>query len=378
MQLADFGAEVIKVEHPARGDETRHWGPPFNAQSGNSAYFESVNRGKQSVALDFSHPRGANAAQLLAQKSDVIVENFLPGVLQKYKLDYASVRQDNPNVVYCSITGYGQSGAWSKRAGYDFIIQGESGLTALGGEADGRMMKTGVAVCDVLAGLNAAQAVLAALFRRRQTGQGAHIDISLLDCAASALVNVAQAALQTGQPAARFGNHHPHIVPYGDFFAKDEPFNLAIGNDRQFAALCDILHKKEWPAKFGTNPQRVGARETLIELLNEEFKTRCAAHWIELCAQNGIPAGRVCNIADTLHSDHARHRQLWRQTPAGKLMTTPLAFRGEEKSAPSLPPALGRHTVQVLQNIAGLSEDQIKELQKLNIIAKENENERLA
>lgn len=373
MQLAEFGAEIIKVEHPDGGDDTRGWGPPFHPRTGNSAYFESVNRGKKSVAADFSRDGGGVCK--LAARSDVVVENFLPGALKKYRLDYDSVRRENPNVVYCSITGYGQTGEWSGRRGYDFIIQGESGLMALGGAADGEAYKTGVAVCDILAGLHAAQAILAALFRRAGDQKGAHIDISLFDCAVAALVNVAQASLQTGEPAKRFGNHHPHIVPYGAFFAADGAFNIAAGNDRQFAALCEVLQKPQWAKaeEFCDNPRRVANRDKLVAMLNAELRRKPADEWLAGLRARGVPAGKVLNVAETLALPHAKQRALWREQDGVKLMRAPARFCGEESPAPSPPPTLGAHTDSVLRDIAGLSANAAAELRRRNIIGGETQ-----
>ena len=340
-QLSDFGATVIKIEAAEGGDQTRHWGPPFNARTGVSAYFESVNRNKKTLLCDLK--QSATAVREIAKSADVVVENSLPEMLAKYQLDYPSLAAANPALVYCSITGYGQSGDWRGRPGYDFIIQGESGLMALGGEANGEAMKTGVAVCDVLAGLNAAQAIMAALLRRRQSGQGAHIDISLLDCAVAALVNVAQAAKLTGQPAARYGNHHPHIVPYGMFYAADGPINIAVGGDQQFARLCDILQKPQWATdvRFANNPARVQNRNILLPLLDECFAAHPTDYWLQHCHQTGIPAGQVLNIAQTLQLPHIQQRQLWHDTKDASLPNSPVAFCDEPKPQPQYPKTLG-------------------------------------
>ena len=367
MHLADFGAEVIKIEHPQGGDETRLWGPPFDSQTGLSAYFQSVNRGKKSVAADFAKDNGA--VRKLAAKCDVVIENFPPDSLKKYKLDFESVRAENSAVIYCSITGYGQSGEWKNRRGYDFIMQGESGLMALGGEASGAPCKTGVAICDIFAGLHSAQAIFAALLRREKNGEGAHIDISLFDCAIAALVNVGQATLMTGESAKRFGNDHPHIVPYGSFFAKDEMFNLAAGNDRQFASLCEVLQKPEWAKTFYGNPNRVQNREKLIAMLNAEFRKKTADEWIAACRKRGVPAGKVLNPAEALQLPHAKSRELLQTSAAGEtLMQTPIRFCGEQKPRSSSPPKLGAHTDKTLQTIAGLSPDEIRNLRAQNKI----------
>lgn len=361
MQLADMGAEVIKVENPDGGDETRQWGPPFGGDGGASAYFESVNRGKKSAAINFSKPRGAALVRDLAKKADVLVENFLPGALEKYGLGCDSLREANPDLIICSITGYGQDGEWSGRPGYDFIIQGESGLMALGGEPGGPPYKTGVAVCDVLAGLNAAQAILAALLRRARGGGGARIDISLFDCAVCALVNVAQAALQTGKPAARCGNDHPHIVPYGAFRAADGDFNLAAGNDRQFAALADILDQPDWArGEFATNPGRVRGRERLLDMLNREFARKPKAHWLRACRERSIPAGETLNVIDALALPHVASRGL--ATDGARRLNSPLRFEGEAQHESAPPPRLGADTDAVLHDLLGFSASEMRTL----------------
>ena len=370
MQLADFGATVIKVENPDGGDETRHWGPPFNERSGLSAYFETANRGKKSAAINFSKPEGAKAVRRLAQNADVLVENYRPGGLKKYGLDYDSIHAINPGLVYCSITGYGQTGEWSERPGYDFIIQGESGLMALGGETDGTPAKTGVAVCDVWAGLHASQAILAALLRRANTGKGAHIDISLFDCAVATLVNVAQSALCAGRRAKRYGNHHPQIVPYGDFFASDESFNLAAGNDRQFAAVCAIIGREEWASdkRFCDNPSRVKNREELIPMLNAEFGREKAEHWLRLFHRDNVPAGRTLNVYDALNTPHALSRGLWKEGEAGKMLSAPARFDGGFCASAESSPRLGSHTAWALRELGGMSDDDIESLRRQNII----------
>ncbi len=369
MQLADLGATVLKIEHPNSGDDTRAWGPPF-AFDRTAAYFCAVNRGKQSVAVDLNAAEGQSIVRRLAAAADVIVENFKPDSLAKRRLDYESVRRENPSVIYCSVTGYGQTGEWKNRGGYDFIIQGECGLMAASGEADGSPMKAGVAVCDILAGLNATLGILAALFRREKTNGGAYLDIALLDCAASAMANVAQAALMEKKPPRRFGNHHPHIVPYGVFSASDGEFNLAVGNDSQFASLCKIIGEEKLAkdSRFAKNPSRVKYRDELIPLLNSAFAFRPADDWLDQFNRAGIPSGKVMNVWEMLSNAHAKSRELIADAGGIPTVASPLRFNNSEKASLSPPPILGEHTESALRRHLNFDKDAIADLHRKNII----------
>ncbi len=384
MMLGDLGATVIKIES-LNGDDTRTWGPPFfpdkseentaHKTPGESAYYLSVNRNKKSLALDFSHTSGKSIVQALAQQADVVIENFRPGSLKKYGLDYQNISQKNPRVVYCSITGYGQFGEKSLTSGYDFIIQGESGFMAITGDVQGEPMKVGVAICDVLAGYNACIGILAALLRRQKTGQGELIDISLLDCSLASLVNVASNVLVNKAPARRFGNHHPNIVPYGSFLAQDRTFNLAIGNDRQFEDFARLTGKKEWTQadQYASNRQRVEKRESLIQKINEVLQTKPAMHWIQACKKNRIPAGLVCSLDETLASGHSQKRKMTRTLldhPYGKLDTvsSPIFFQNEAIEQYTAPPLLGEHSEQILKEQLAMPQAEIRELLDKKII----------
>ena len=273
--LADLGADVIKIERPGRGDDTRSWGPPYlhHAETGEptseSAYYLSANRGKQSVAVDMAHPKGQELIRQLATEVDVVVENFKVGGLAKYGLDYASLREINPRLVYCSITGFGQDGPYASRAGYDLLIQGMSGLMSLTGDADGEPQKTGIAICDLMTGMYASNAILAALHARETIGRGQHIDMALLDTAVAWLANQGMNHLCSGNVPRRMGNAHPSLVPYQVLEVADGEINLAVGNDTQFRAFAKAAGHEEWAddERFATNPARVKHREQLLALM---------------------------------------------------------------------------------------------------------------
>ena len=312
MTLADLGAEVIKVEQPGQGDDTRTWGPPFadagGGQRGDAAYFLCVNRGKKSVTIDFTRPEGQQLIQSLARRSDVVIENFKVGGLAKYGLDYPSLHRINPRLVYCSITGFGQTGPCRHRAGYDFMIQGMSGLMSITGLPDGAPggmpMKVGVAVFDVLCGLYAAIGVLAALAHRDRTGRGQHIDLALLDVQVAALANQALNYLVSGRPPGRLGNAHPNIVPYEVFQAADGHFILAVGNDGQFRRFCEVAGRPDLSVdlRFATNPARVENRAVLVPLLADVIAVRRRADWLTALEAAGVPCGPI-NTLDQVFDD---------------------------------------------------------------------------
>ena len=279
--LGDLGATVWKVERPGSGDETRTWGPPFVGEA--SAYFLSVNRNKRSAALDFHDSRHLAAIRRAAARADIVVENFLPGSLTRFGLDAASLRRDRPELIVCSITGYGQNGPYAEWPGYDAVLQGFVGLSSVTGEPEGPPLKVGVALVDVLTGAHAASAILAALVGRLRFGMGAHLDIALAEVGVHSLVNVAQAALSTGQPARRHGNAHPNIVPYQTFTAADGLFVLAVGNDAQWARMCEVMGEpaRTRDARFFTNPGRVEHRVELIGWLGRRFAEAPRERWIE-------------------------------------------------------------------------------------------------
>jgi len=298
--LADLGAEVLKVEHPDGGDDTRAWGPPF--AGGESAYFLCLNRGKRSLCLDLRSEAGRDRAAALAGAADVLVENFRPGWLADRGLGWQALRAAHPRLVYCSLSGYGQEGPGREMPGYDFLTQGRAGLMAITGEAEGPPLKVGVAVSDLIAGLHAAVGILAALRRRDATGEGARLDVSLLACQVAGLANVAANYLVSGEAPRRWGNAHPNIVPYQVFAAADGPFILAVGNDAQWRRCCTALGRPEWAddPRFAANPARVAHRETLTALLAAEFQGRPRAAWLAALAAADVPAGPVQTLAEVV------------------------------------------------------------------------------
>jgi formyl-CoA transferase len=354
--LADLGAEVIKVEKPGAGDDTRHWGPPWleHGDERVAAYFLAANRGKRSVAIDFATEEGAALVRRIAADADVVVENFKVGGLKKFGLDAASLRAAHPRLIYASITGFGQDGPYAARAGYDYIIQGMGGLMSLTGIPDGEPgggpMKVGVAVADLFTGMYTASAILAALYRRDQTGAGATIDLALLDTQLAMLANQASNMLVSGVDSKRLGAGHPNIVPYQPFNAKDQPIIIAVGNDRQFAKLAAIVGHPEWaedPA-YATNAARVATRETLVPLIAEIIATKAAAEWLEQLEAAGIPAGPINTISQALADPQAVHRGARISAGGGALgevpmVGSPMRIDGERADAPLPPPALGEH-----------------------------------
>ncbi|MDN5865066.1 MAG: CoA transferase, partial [Gammaproteobacteria bacterium] len=310
--LADLGAEVLKVERPGHGDDTRAWGPPFagDPQAQRSAYFLSANRNKRSLAIDFSKPEGAELIRRLAAESDVVVENFRPGALARHNLDYDSLRAIKPNLVYCSITGFGQTGPERERGGYDLVIQAMSGLMSITGEADGPPIKVGVALIDVITGLYAANGIQAALRHRDATGEGRHIDLALFDTALAALVNQASNYLASGTPPMRRGNAHPNIVPYQAFAASDGYLIVAVGNDDQFVKFCTAagMPKLAHDPRYATNAARVEHREELIAQFEPLIAARNRDEWITRLEGAGVPCGPVNDIAEAFAFSESAER----------------------------------------------------------------------
>jgi len=379
--LADLGAEVIKVERPGAGDDTRHWGPPWHEHEDErvAAYFLAANRGKKSVAVDFARPEGAALVRRMAEMSDVLVENFKVGGLAKFGLDAAILRAANPRLIYASITGFGQDGPYADRAGYDYIIQGMGGLMSITGLPDGEPgggpMRVGVAVVDLFTGLYASNAILAALNQRHATDEGAVIDLSLFETQLAMLANQATNALVTGNDPPRQGNTHPNIVPYQPFDAADQPIIIAVGNDRQFRRLAEILGAPEWldDPRFANNGARVAHRDALVPLIAERIARKPAAEWLDKLESAGIPAGPINKIGQALGDPQAAHRQTVRHFGAGALgevptVGSPLRFDGIRADADLPPPGLGEHTDQVLADI-GLDDDEIADLRGSGVIA---------
>ncbi|ABM01503.1 CaiB/BaiF CoA-transferase family protein [Shewanella amazonensis] len=362
--LADMGAEVIKIEHPDGGDDTRHWGPPYAGghTQGDAAYFLAANRGKKSLLLDLKNPHDVAQIQKLARHSDILLENFKVGGLAKYGLDYGSLKAMNPQLVYCSITGFGQSGPDAPRAGYDFMIQAMGGLMSLTGAADdgGEPMKTGVAITDLFTGLYAANAILAAIVARQSTGLGCHIDMALFDVQLAMLANQAQNFLASGQNPPRLGNAHPNIVPYQAFACADGHLILAVGNDGQFARFCELagLHELPHDSRFATNAGRVRHRETLLPLIKAAMLTKSKGEWLALLNDAGVPAGPINTVSEALDEPQAQHRQMQieRDFNGERLpfVGSPVKMDGEALNSPLPPPRLGEHQQELLAWLDGL------------------------
>ncbi len=359
MILADMGADVIKVES-RDGDDTRQWGPPFDAQ-GRSAYYLSVNRNKRSLSLNLKSDAGQQIARKLAAQSQIVVENFKPGGMAAFGLGYDDLRALNPALVYASITGFGQTGPYSARPGYDFVIQAMSGLMSITGEQEGAPSKVGVAIADVIAGLFAVSSILAALRHAEHTGEGQQLDVALLDTQIAALVNVASSALVSGETPARYGNAHASIVPYQTFRASDGEFALAVGNDRQFAQLCQLIERPAWAddPRFATNPARVHNRDALIALLSDVFVTRPAAEWVAGALALGIPAGTLNTVSQILDDPQVQARGLIHEIDALRLVGPPVGFSATPPTVRTPPPALGEHTDEILRERLGMSEAEI-------------------
>ncbi|MGL6071008.1 CaiB/BaiF CoA transferase family protein, partial [Craterilacuibacter sp.] len=309
--LADLGAEVVKVERPGAGDDTRQWAPPALAD-GSAAYFLSTNRGKRSLTIDITRPEGQEIVRRLVADADVLLENYKVGGLAKYGLDYESLSAINPRLVYCSITGFGQDGPYAERPGYDYIVQGMSGLMSITGPADGEPHKVGVAVTDLFTGLYAANAVQAALLSRTRSGVGQYIDMALFDCAVAMLANVGMNYLVGGETPPRLGNAHPNIVPYQVFACADGHFILACGNDRQFAATCTTIGQPALAkdARFATNPMRVQHRELLVPQLAAAFMARSRDQWLQMLETAGVPCGPINTVDEAFADPQIRHRQM--------------------------------------------------------------------
>ena len=378
--LADLGAEVIKIEKPGTGDDTRHWGPPWHEHQGQrvAAYFLSANRGKKSAAIDFARPEGAELVRRLAWRSDIVVENFKVGGLERFGLDADSLRTANPRLIVASITGFGQGGPYAGRAGYDFIIQAMGGLMSVTGLPDadpgGGPMRVGVAVGDLFTGLYTAVALLAALHRRHATGEGAHIDMALFDAQLAMLANQASNTLVSGANPPRQGNTHPNIVPYQPFEAADQPIVISVGNDRQFARLAELCGHPEWAQdeRFATNAGRVGNRDEIVRLVAECIRGRMASEWLERLEAAGIPAGPINSVSQALADVQAQHRQVVRMMTGGALGPTPIVgspvrIDGERADADLPPPVLGEHTRDVLGAV-GVSAEELRKLRDAGII----------
>lgn len=377
--LADLGAEVIKIERPQGGDDTRGWGPPYLKDSkgedtSEAAYYAAANRNKKSVTIDMATEAGAKAIQELAKHCDIVVENFKVGGLKKYGLDYESLNAINPKLIYCSITGFGQNGPYAARPGYDFMIQAMGGLMSITGERDdqpgGGPQKAGVAVADLMTGMYATVGVLAALHERNRSGLGQHIDMALLDCQVAMLANQNMNYLASGQAPQRAGNAHQNLVPYQVFAVADGHMIVAVGNDSQFRAYCKAIHRDDLAQdpRFVTNPQRVRNREQLVPILAEIMQSQPLQYWLDLLESVNVPVGPINNLEQVYQNPQVQARQMKISLPhpiAGQadFVASPLRLSASPVQYHSAPPLLGEHTEQVLQDILGLDLDQIQALQ---------------
>ncbi len=349
--LADLGAEVIKVESPD-GDDTRRWGPPFVERDGDNsaAYYHSCNRGKKSVTIDFRTPEGQDQVRRLAEQSDVLIENFKVGGLAKYELDYDSLKKVNPRLIYCSITGFGQTGPYKTRAGYDFLMQGMGGIMSVTGEPGRQPQKVGVAVTDILTGLYAVIAIQAALLQRNRTGRGQHIDMALLDVAAATMANQALNYLVSGTPPVAMGNEHPNLMPYQVFDCADGWIIIATGNDAQYQRLCAILGLDELASHpdYRSNADRVKNRRVLAELLTQATRQRSKADLLAACEDQGVPAGPINNMAEVFADPQVIARKLRIDLDGIPSVRSPMLFSDAELSHDRPSPRLGEHNDEVL------------------------------
>ncbi|WP_395453175.1 CaiB/BaiF CoA transferase family protein [Azospirillum melinis] len=375
--LADLGADVIKVERPGAGDDTRAWGPPWAGDQ--SAYFLSTNRGKRSITIDFERPEGQELVRRLAAQADVVIENFKVGGLVKYGLDYDSLKAVNPRLVYCSITGFGQTGPYRNRAGYDFMIQGMGGLMSITGQPDGEPgggpVKVGVAVTDIFTGLYATIGIMGALAHRDRTGEGQQVDLALLDVQVAVLANQAMNCLVGGKAPQRLGNAHPNIVPYQAFATRDGYIILAVGNDGQFAKFCTVAGRPDLAKdeRYATNPARVANRKELVALLEELIRTRDSQDWLGALEQVGVPCGPINDLAAVFEDPQVKARNIHQDLPhptQGSVPTvaSPIRYSGTPLVHDTAPPTLGQHTDAVLAESLGLGEADIAALREKGVI----------
>jgi crotonobetainyl-CoA:carnitine CoA-transferase CaiB-like acyl-CoA transferase len=373
MLLADYGAEVIKIEQPSVGDGTRQWGPPWIGDE--SAYFLSVNRNKKSLTLNLKNDEGKAILKNLAVDADVLIENFKPGTMERMGLDYDTLSQDNPGLIYCAISGYGQNGPYRDRPGYDFMIQAQGGIMSVSGPADGEPHKVGVAIVDITAGLFASNAILTALHYRKESGEGQYIDIALLDTQVAWLANVAHNYFATGENPGRYGNAHPNIVPYETFPTSDGYIALAVGSDGQYRKFCQVIERPDlWAEeRFQTNANRVKYRDELVPLLQNVFRTRSADEWIDLLVKAGIPVGPINDIPTILNDPQIAVRNMVQEVehrtagtiqllgPVAKMSKTPAQIN-------DAPPVLGADTEAVLSERLNFTPEQIAALREEGVI----------
>jgi crotonobetainyl-CoA:carnitine CoA-transferase CaiB-like acyl-CoA transferase len=370
MLLGDMGARVIKIEQPRTGDDTRHWGPPFVA--GESTYFLSINRNKESVTLDFKTPEGRQILQTLLDRCDVVVENFRPGTMARLGLDYETIAPAHPRIIYCSIAGFGQTGPRRQEPGYDAVMQAEGGLMSITGAASGPPYRLGVAIADIVTGMFAAQGIAFALFARERTGRGQHVDIAMLDSVAALLSYQAAIYFATGAAPGRMGNRHPTIVPYETFAASDGEFVLAIGNDQQWRTFCGVAGI-EPVERFATNRQRVTQYAELKPMLEEQLRTRSRQYWIDRLKAAGVPCGSVRDLHEVFTDPQLAARDMVATLDhatigALRLLGVPVKLSDTPGGIRSAPPTLGQHTSAVLRGDLGISADAVDDLRARGIV----------
>jgi crotonobetainyl-CoA:carnitine CoA-transferase CaiB-like acyl-CoA transferase len=373
MILGDLGAEVIKVERPKVGDDTRTWGPPF--AGGESAYYLCCNRNKKSITIDLKHERGAELVREFVKVSDVLIENFTPGLMKKFGLDYDALHTINPRLIYASITAYGQDGPYRDRPGYDMVLSAVGGLMWITGEPGRPSVKVGVAITDVVTGVYMAGAIMASLIWRQRSGKGQYIDLSLLDAQASSLANIGSSYLVAGKEAQHWGTAHESIVPYQVFDTKDLPIAIAVANQKLWITFCNLVGRQEWldDPRFETNPKRVENREILLPLVAEVMKTKGVDEWMELFVEASVPCGPVNTMERLFHDPQLLHRGMVVEVPHPtigtlKLAGIPVKYSDTPPAVRMPPPLLGEHTDQILTDVLGYGPQQIDDLRRDEVI----------
>ena len=374
MMLGDLGADVIKIEVPGRGDDTRHWGPPFT-EGGESAYYLSANRNKRSLTLNLKSAQGLEILKKLIAKGDVLVDNFKTGTLSRWGLDYETLQEIRPGLIYCTVTGYGYTGPYSSRPGYDLIVQATGGFMSITGPENGDPSRAGVAIADISTGMFASNAILAALYSREKTGEGQRIDMSLLDSQVALLSYAASNYFVSGSITNRLGNAHPNIVPYQSFKAQDMHFVLAVGNDKQWEIFCKSINKPKWidDEKYSTNALRVNNRRQLIDQLNKLFATQNAGYWLEIFDKVGLPSGPINELDKVFENEQIKSREMQIELPHSidnkvTLLNSPIKIPTSPTKTHKAPPTLGEHTEEILKEKIGLDQDAVAKLRDEGIL----------
>ncbi|HCR69911.1 MAG TPA: formyl-CoA transferase [Anaerolineae bacterium] len=380
MMLGDLGADVIKIERPEVGDETRGWGPPFVGEPygnypGESAYFIAANRNKRSITINIQSKEGQELIKKLAGECDVFVENYRTGDLDKLGLGYNDLHTLHPKLIYCSVSGYGRTGPYAERPGYDAVLQAEGGMMSITGPVDGALSRVGIPIIDITSGMFASTAILAALRARDVMGEGQLVDISLFDSHLALLTNVASNYLVGQKPPTRLGNAHPNLVPYDSFRARDTWFILGVANEKQWGILCDVLNHPEWKhdSRFESNRKRVENREVLVDELNKIFSSQDAEHWLDQLRNAGLPCGRINTVPEVFDLEHAHAREMILESAhasAGtlKLVGFPYKLSNTPAEVQKPPPMLGEHTEDILKNVLNYSSDEITALKNSGAI----------